>query len=161
MRESGVYSEEFSKHPERLTESKGWKELVAEHLGDGFNVQRLRKLFDQKRVEYFTFNKNLPDDVITKAVEDAGLTVINISFTDQGKLAWYSTDDVMAVTKALDMLHKIKGVYQAEKATGVALTINHNLFYKPEFQNTLRAAESEMKRLIENAKPNQEDTDTK
>jgi hypothetical protein len=34
--------------------------------------------------------------------------------------------------------------------------INYNLFYKPEFQQTLRNAESEMKRVIENAQPIEE-----
>lgn len=162
MKESGIYSESYADtQSHKMANSKGWKELVNEHLGDGFNVLRLRKLFDQKKVEYFTFNKNMSDETIRAAVEDAGLEVINISYTDQGKLAWYSTDDVMAVTKALDMVHKIKGVYLADRAVPPNQTINYNLFYKPEFQNTLRTAESEMKRLIEDAKTTQENTDSK
>lgn len=161
MRDSGVYSEEFSKHPERLTNSKGWKELVNERLSDSFVTARLRKLFDQKRVEYFTFSKNMKDEEILKAVEDAGLEVINISYTEQGKLAWYSTDDVMAVTKALDMVHKIKGVYLADKTVDSPQTVNYNLFYKPEFQDAMRAAEAQMKDLIIHAKPIEESPETK
>lgn len=165
MRESGAYSESYAEQPQKLTESKGWKELVNEHLGDNFNVLRLRKLFDQKRVEYFTFSKNLDDDAIRAAVEDAGLEVINISYTEQGKLAWYSTDDVMAVTKALDMLHKIKGVYLADRAIPPEQTINYNLFYNANFQQTLQNAESDMKKIIAgttpDAQPTQENPEAK
>ncbi len=152
MRDSGVYSEEFSKHPERLTNSKGWKELVNERLSDSFVTARLRKLFDQKRVEYMSFGLKKSDEEITLAMESAGLTVINIQPTTDSKLAFYSTDDVMAVTKALDMTNKIKGVYLADKVVDSPPTINYNLFYKPEFQDTMRAAEAQMKQLIINAK---------
>lgn len=155
MRDVGL-SPSFSEQPQQMTNSKGWKELVNTRLSDSFVTARLRKLFDQKKVEYFSFNKNMSDETIRAAVEDAGLTVINISYTDQGKLAWYSTDDVMAVTKALDMTNKIKGVYLADKAPPTNVTINHTLFYKPEFQQTLRNAEAEMKRMIENAEPTQD-----
>lgn len=161
MRESGVYSKEFAEQPTRLTTSKGWKELVNLRLSDDFVTKRLRKLFDQKRVEYFTFNKNMTDEVITAAVEDAGLKVINISYSEQGKLAWYSTDDVIAVSKALDMTNKIKGVYMADKTLTPQQTVNYNLFYKPEFQQTIREAEAKMKQAIEHAEPTEETPTTK
>lgn len=150
MRESGVYSPEFSKQPQRLTNSKGWKELVDSRLSDDFVTRRLRKLFDQKKVEYFSFAKNKKDEEIKEALKGAGLTLINISYTTDSKLAFYSTDDVFAVSKALDMTNKIKGTYQAEKVITPPTIINHNLFYKPEFQATLRDAEAEMKKLITN-----------
>ncbi len=158
IRDTGLYSPTYAENPQRLTNSKGWKDLVNERLSDSFVTARLRKLFDQKRVEYFTFSKNLSDDEIRAAVEDAGLEVINISYTEQGKLAWYSTDDVMAVTKALDMTNKIKGVYLADRAVEANQTINYNLFYNANFQEAMRAAEATMKAAIIHAKPPETNT---
>lgn len=153
MRESGLYSESYSKEPQRITKSKGWKELVEKHLPESFLAQRHRKLFDQKKVEYFSFGLKKTDEEITAAVEDAGLELINISYTADSKLAWYAVPDVHAVTKALEMAHKIKGVYLADRAVTPETVINNNLFYNPVFQLALRDSEAKMKEIIENAKP--------
>lgn len=152
MKESGVYSPSFADtQSHKLTQSKGWKELIEQHLPDSFIAKRHRKLFDQKKVEYFSFGKNKTDEEIEEAVTGAGLELINISHTADGKLAFYSVDDVHAVTKALEMAHKIKGVYLADKTLVPAQTVHYNLFHNPVFQQTIQSAESEMKRVIENA----------
>lgn len=156
IRETGLYSPSYAKEPQKLTASKGWNDLVKQYLPDSFLNQRHRKLFDQKKVEYFSFNLKKSDEEIKAAVEDAGLELINISHTTDSKLAWYSVDDVHAVTKALEMAHKIKGVYLADRTTTPEVVINHNLFYSPTFQQTLREFEEKAKTAIENAKPIQE-----
>lgn len=156
IRDTGLYSPSYAEQPQKLTNSKGWKELIEQHLPDSFIAKRHRALFDQKRVEYFSFGLKKTDEEITQAVEDAGLELINISYTTDSKLAWYSVPDVHAVTKALEMAHKIKGVYMADKTLIPAVTINHNLFYNPNFQEALREAELKMKAAIINAKPTQE-----
>lgn len=154
MKESGVYSPSYADtQSHKLTHSKGWKELVDKHLSDTLLTTRHRKLFDQKKVEYFSFGLKKSDEEIKAAVEDAGLKLINISYTTDSKLAWYSVDDVHAVTKALEMAHKIKGVYQADRSVPPSQTINYNLFYSPNFQQTLRDFEAKAKAAIENAKP--------
>lgn len=155
MLESGL-SPSYAAQPQQLTSSKGWKELVEKHMPDSFLAKRHRALFDQKKVEYFSFPRNMDDDEITLAVEEAGLTLISISVGEKAKLAFYSTADVHAVTKALEMAHKIKGVYQADKTIEPQRTINYNLFYQPTFQQTLRDFEEKAKQAIEDAKPTQE-----
>lgn len=150
MRDAGL-SESYAQASTQFTEGLGWKELVAKHLPDSFLNERHRKLFDQKKVEYFSFPMKMSDEEVRVHVEGAGLKVINIQVGEKAKLAFYSTDDVHAVTKALEMAHKIKGVYMADKTLIPAVTINHNLFYNPSFQATLQNAEAEMKKLIENA----------
>lgn len=152
MKDAGL-SDSYSKASTQLTNTKGWKELVEKHMPDSFLTKRHRQLFDQKKVEYFSFGLKKTDDEITQAVEDAGLELINISYTTDSKLAWYSVPDVHAVTKALEMAHKIKGVYMADKTLTPAVTINHNLFYNPNFQEALRDAEQKMKAVIINAQP--------
>ncbi len=156
IRDTGLYSGSYAENPQKLTNSKGWKELVEQHLPDSFLNKRHRALFDQKKVEYFSFDPRMSDEEITAAVEDAGLTVINISRGEKAKLAWYSVADVHAVTKALEMAHKIKGVYLADKTLTPQVTINHNLFYSPNFQQTLRDFEAKAKAAIEDAKPIEE-----
>lgn len=156
IRESGLYSPSYAEQPQKLTRSKGWKELVEKNLPDSFLTQRHRKLFDQVRVEYFSFGLKKSDEEITAAVKDAGLELINISYTADSKLAWYSVSDVHAVTKALEMAHKIKGVYQADKTVTPTVTINQALFYSPVFQQTLREFEEKAKKAIQDAKPPQE-----
>lgn len=156
MRESGLYAPSYTEQPQKLTQSKGWKELVEQHLPESFLAKRHRKLFDQKKVEYFSFSNKKTDEEIKEAVEGAGLELINISYTADSKLAFYSVADVHAVTKALEMAHKIKGVYLADRTTTPEVVINHNLFYSPVFQQTLREFEEKAKAVIENALPTQE-----
>lgn len=159
MLDSGL-SKSYAEQPQQMTSSKGWKELVEKHMPDSFLAKRHRALFDQKKVEYFSFPRNMDDAEIELAVEDAGLTLISISVGEKAKLAWYSTADVHAVTKALEMAHKIKGVYLADRTLPPNQTVNYNLFYNPQFQETLRDAETRMKAMIENANPTQENNPT-
>ncbi len=55
-----------------------------------------------------------------------------------------------------ERLGRLKYGVKDQPAPPASQIVNYNLFYKPEFQETLRDAETRMKHLIENAKPTQE-----
>ncbi len=61
--------------------------------------------------------------------------------------------------KAAEKVFKVFGSFK-EGAPTTIQTINHNLFYKPEFQDAMRAAEAQMKNLIIHAKPIEENNST-
>lgn len=79
MRESGVYSESMSKKPEKLTRSKGWKELLDEYL---------------------------PEKLLTQVHKD-GLKATLTKFTPEGELI--RVEDYATRHKYLDTGYKVRG----------------------------------------------------
>lgn len=122
LREVG-YSESISESPALVTESKGFKELMAEFLPDSFLVDAHKQLFSQKQVAYFTFSKAMSDAEIIEHVRAAGIEVITVREGEKGKMAFYSIPDAAAIKNGLDMAYKIGGKYPKE-GSGVAVQVN-------------------------------------
>jgi len=78
------YSPKTAKNPEKLTNSKGWQELMSKHLPDSALAKKHRELLNKR--EYIT---------IDGESEDVG-------------------PETQAVSKALDMAYKLKGKYVNE-----------------------------------------------
>lgn len=114
MRKAG-YSEAMIKTPSKLTKSKNWQDLLEEALPNDFVMDQHKKLFNQKQVSYFTFPKHMEDQEIRGHVEASGLEVITIRTSKEAKMAFYAMPDTQAIKSALDMAHKLKGNYSAEK----------------------------------------------
>ena len=87
--EDAGYSKKTAKTPQKLTESKGWKELMGQYLPDKLLAAKHKELLEIpiKRKTY------LKGDLET--VEESL--------------------DVQAVSKGLDMAYKLKGKYVPEK----------------------------------------------
>ena len=83
------YSESMSKTPKKLTESKGYKELMDEIIPDRFLTKKHKELLSTP-IKVKTFRK--------------GLDIVEIEMLD-----------TFAISKGLDMAYKIKGHYAAEK----------------------------------------------
>lgn len=88
MEEAG-YSHQTAKTPQKLTESKGWKELMEEYLPDE----------ELGRVHQELLNKR--ETIIVRDGKDS-----HVELTDQPH---------SDAKSALDMAYKLKGVYAAEK----------------------------------------------
>lgn len=86
------YSSNTAHTPQKLTESKGWKELMDEYLPDSLLVSKHNALLNKKE-------KLLRNNMSTKKVE----------VVDTGQI------DTQAVSKGLDMAYKLKGSYEPDK----------------------------------------------
>lgn len=72
-------------------------------------------LLSAVRLDYFVFPKFMSDEDIKAHVEANGLTCINIRPSDKGKLAFFSLPDGASRSKGIELYHKLKGSFAAEK----------------------------------------------
>lgn len=91
------YSPATANTPQKLTESKGWKELMEENMPDELLTTRHAELLNKRE----------------KTVLKVGDETVTI---DLGV-------DVQAVSKGLDMAYKLKGSYAPEKSVRVDLKV--------------------------------------
>lgn len=88
---------------------------IQDALPDTLLAVKHKELFEQKQIAYFTFPKDMPEQEIIEHVENNGLTVINIGWSKNGRLAFYTIPDANAIKGALDMAYKLKGSYAPAK----------------------------------------------
>ena len=82
------YSPNTAKTPQKLTRSRGWKELMDEAFPDELLLKSLKRLLGAKKIYIIRENGQ---DTITRVI------------------------DAPVVIKALDMVYKIKGLYPSKK----------------------------------------------
>lgn len=102
MREVG-YSKQTAVTPHKLTESKGWKQLMEEFLPDSLLAEKHQALLNKK--ETIITRNNITKETETILTEEI---------------------DANAVGKGLDMAYKIKGAYKEDnqqKQTKVIINI--------------------------------------
>ena len=87
------YSKETSKRTNKVTRTKGWQELLEQHLPDSVLAKKHRELLNKREIKY--------------------------TYVD-GKKEGELTDqpETQAVSKALDMAYRLKGRYEDEKDKG-------------------------------------------
>lgn len=141
------YSPSTVDKPKSITESKSWKALMDEVLGEDMLTERHKTLLNIKQIDYFVFPKSMTDEEITSHVEANGLKVLNVRYSDKGKLAFYATDNAQAIAKGLDMAYKLRAKYGDDKPPQAPQTV-YNLFYKPEVQAGLKTFEDTLKKEI-------------
>lgn len=90
--EAAGYSPKTAKTPQKLTESKGWKELMDKYLPDKLLVEKHKALLEKQEVRI----KN-------------NMTTGEIEIIPTGEI------DANSVKAGLDMAYKIKGSYAPEK----------------------------------------------
>lgn len=148
MREAG-YKSTTATTPKKLTTSKAFKKL-GDYFDDEFLQEQHKKLFVQKRVDYFVFPKKMSDEEIVEHVAASGITVITVRESDRGKMAFYSLPDAIAIKGGLEMAHKIKGSYAAEKTeVKVETKVDENIL-----ELATQAAELLKAKKIQNADSN-------
>ncbi len=94
MVEAG-YSPSVSKRTDKLTNTKGWEELMSTCLSDELLAERHLELLNKRDIRFSAEGEELSNE-----------------------------PDTQAVTKALDMAYKIKDKYAPEKHTNVTLNLN-------------------------------------
>lgn len=100
------YSLSTSVRTNKITETKGWKELLEEHLGDDLLAERHKELLNKREAELFSRVKR--DENGKPIVDDKGNIIEEHVYVDNGP-------DTQAVSKALDMAYRLKDKYAAEK----------------------------------------------
>ena len=119
------YSKETAKSPKKVTDSRGWKELLSVYLPDSDLAKKHKELLNAKQIRTISFNRRIDDETITEIIESEGFKVIKIvnvgeklnddedEETDyyQMKKCFYSVPDTMARDKALDKAYKVKKMY--------------------------------------------------
>lgn len=113
LREAG-YSEETSKTPQLVTESKGFKEEMERFIPDEMIVKTHRILFEATNLTKMTFDSSLSDRQIKSIVEGLeGNKIRNIVRPKRGNqvICYYSAPDGNTRLKAIDMGYKIKNLY--------------------------------------------------
>lgn len=154
MRESGVYSESVSKNPEKLTGSKGWKELMERYLPDETLGAIHEELLNAKHLDHMVFppTAKLTDPEIKEYIEACGCKLRRISHGEQAIHVFFYAPDNRARKDALDMAFKLKGRYAPLRV----YTEPDPLEDLPddELNRQLKEAESELARRLNPQKGN-------
>ena len=153
MIEAG-YSPATAKTPQKLTESKGWQELMAEYLPDVDVAKRHQELMNSTTIDHMVFplGPKGEDDINfnggrteSNKIEDGGVPVERTTLTDQeikdmlaevnckvrrivhGETArhvYFWTADSKARKDAIDMAYKLKGSYAPVKSLVANIHVN-------------------------------------
>ena len=148
MRQAG-YSEATAKNPKNLTQSKAWKELLAEHLSDESLAEKHAALLNSTKIEHETFalgpkdeadkenyiaiaqakaaaegkeyvpREYLTDEDIRQMYAEVNCKVRRIVHRETSRDVYYWAADNKARKDGLDMAYKLKGSYAPEKSLSV------------------------------------------
>lgn len=120
------YSESVSKRTDKLTNTKGWEELMEQHLPD--------KLLAEKHQELLN-----AEIIIRQKIK--------------GELVWEKKKiDSQSVSKGLDMGYKLKGKYAPEKSQSVILNLNTELKNSKESRDLVDEYEAKLKNMLKQPK---------
>ena len=147
MVEAG-FSPATAKTPQKLTESKGWKELVQEHLSDDLIAKRHAELLNSQYLDHMTFplgpeftadkekyvkqakkdgtkekGQVLSDEEIKALLATVNCTVRRVVHGESARHVYFWSPDNKARKDAVDMAYKLKGNYAPEKSVNVNVEI--------------------------------------
>lgn len=145
------YSENTAKTPQKLTESKGWRELVEERLPDTLLSQQHKELLLSTTLDHMVFplgpkkNKEkeeyiekkrqlaikanreyieediLSDEDIAELLRSVNCTARRFVHGETARHVYFWSPDNKARKDGLDMAYKLKGSYAPEKSINVNL----------------------------------------
>lgn len=115
MREAGM-SKHTSRQPDKITKSKGWKELMDEHFDDEKLAITEAAQLNASHINDYVFDDTLSNEEIRNIFKSIpNCTVIKIIRRLGSKKAYFSTTDNVAVAKSLDRIYKLKKKYPKEE----------------------------------------------
>lgn len=124
------------------------KPQIQEAVTERLTLEKVEKahesLLSAVRLDYFVFPKRMEDDEITEHVEAQGLTVLNIRPSEKGKLAFFSLPDGASRSKGIELYHKLKGSFAAEKH----LNVNVEVEASPELKEAAHILNEHFKRNL-------------
>lgn len=114
MIEAG-FSLSYSKSPDKLKNTKTWKQLMKDFLPDSEIAATHARLMKAHKVESMTFPRDVEDEEIIALLGEVRCVVRRIREIMGQKYVWYWANDNKAQKDAVDMAYKLKGKYAAEK----------------------------------------------
>lgn len=108
MKEAG-YSEATARNPQKLTDSKAWKDLLDKALPDKKLLQVHKKILNAQRVEHMVFPLGMQEADIKKLLNSVGCTPKKIQHGQQAIHVWFWAPDFKARASAVELAYKIKG----------------------------------------------------
>ncbi len=154
IRESGLYSETVIRNPKKVTQSKGWKELLEEFLPDSLLSQKHKELLTATRLDHMVFSTGvrlnsekealyktleaeaikagkeykhveiLSDEDIKDLLASVNCVVRKIVHREMSRDVYFWAADNHARDAALDKGYKLKGKYTPEKHQVVTATLD-------------------------------------
>lgn len=110
------YSTNTAKTPQKLTQSKGWKELSQELFSDEELARKTGELLDAFCVRKYIFPLSMPDEEIKELIESMPRhIVIRTERYDTFKKTYYMRPDNSIISQTLNMIYKLKGYYKQAK----------------------------------------------
>ena len=138
MLEAG-YSKTVAENPKKLTESKGFRELMEENgLDDASLTRTHNELLKSARLDHMIFplgpkKHETPEDAETLADTDIKLMLADLKCTvrrivhgETARHVYFWSPNDKTRTSALDMGYKLKGHYAPEKKMTVHAHVNVN-----------------------------------
>lgn len=117
LREAG-YKESVSESPTKVTQSKGFIELLSEYMPDDMVAKAHKDLLNAAKLDSYKMDAKLTDKDIIDIVESVGgckVRKILRSKSDLFCTVYFWSPDGNSRKAAIDMFNKIKGNYAPEK----------------------------------------------
>ncbi len=110
------YSPSTAKTPQKLTESRGWQELMDKYFPDEFVLKIHRDLLHASHLAQFEFPSETDDTNIRNIIENnAGFKIIQIVRSTKYKTSYFLIPDNGTRIRALDSAYKLKSRYLPNK----------------------------------------------
>ncbi len=134
------YSYAVIKTPQKVTESKGWNELLDQHLSDSNLAEKHKELLNSTTLDHMVFpqlrvddpetkkkkkyGEELTDDDIRQMLADVNCKVRKIVHGEQARHVYFWSTDNTALKNALELAYKIKGRMQNKEGGDVHNELN-------------------------------------
>lgn len=123
------YKPSLQKNPKKLTESKGWNQLMDKYLSEATLAKKHEELLNATVLLQMHFPEYTSDKEIKMTIEKAGSKLVKTIISEvtypgkKGKeditvikkIAYYAAPNTMTQDKALDKAYKLRGSYAAER----------------------------------------------
>ena len=144
LREVG-YTTSLSESPTKVTKSKGFLELLEQHLPDDKLTKAHLEVLDTKKIEHMVFPLSMTDDDITELVESVNGVVQKFQHSETANHVWYWAADGKLKLDAVKLAYALKGRLGKPDDTPVSNT--YNTFVQ---QNNINPNAVDAKTLVEN-----------
>ena len=112
------YSSATAKTPQKLTESKGWQELMKEYVSEVDVLKTHSLLLKAEKGSSYMFPRSEDDNVIKEIIERKSVfKLLYVRKTKTHKIAYFVTPDHSVRLRAADLAYKILGLHSAAKVT--------------------------------------------
>jgi hypothetical protein len=125
MKKAG-YADTTATTTGKLTNTKGWRELMQQFIPDEELVQKHKEQLNSSKLVKLYFDIDDEDEVIEDVCKKLGveLLYVKVNKTKDGKTANVKAPDFFFRDLALDKGYKVKGRYSTEEGGNKTLIIN-------------------------------------